>query len=477
MRQPPAVLTNSYIAVSSCGESLWRPGPLPRSESALPVLGSRSSKRAPGAGIVTRCDTFRPLPSENTRPPSIPLRPSLVGEERRLGEGGGARHETFPRVAGCLARGGCGTRRAAGPSAKEIPQLIERLGSNSFKEREKATRRLDQIGEAALPALREAERTGDAEVQSRARRLLRAILNRVCAVRCSIRGGGSHPVFGAALSADGRYVISGGGDGKIRLWDVGTGKEVRQLVGHAGGINALAFSPDGSRIASTTGGGQVFVWDRATDKKLVECGGHRGEIYDVTFSADGKRLLTSCSDRTLRLWDVATGKEALKINTPGDWPRVSALSPDGRRAATGHWDHAVRLWDLRTGKEIRDFKGHTYILSSITFSPDGKQVLSAAGDCTLRLWDVETGKEVKRFLGHSAYPFSARFSPDGKRIVSGSADLSVRLWDVASGQQIHNYAGHTAALFRVGFSADGRCVLSADMGGGINLWGVPKPDR
>src|SRR6266849_1182212 len=48
-----------------------------------------------------------------------------------------------------------------------------------------------------------------------------------------------------AFSPDGKMLASGGESKIIRLWDIVTQKEVRQLIGHPGGILTLAFSPDG----------------------------------------------------------------------------------------------------------------------------------------------------------------------------------------------------------------------------------------
>jgi len=66
---------------------------------------------------------------------------------------------------------------AANPAAgKEVSSLIRQLGSDSYRQRVDAERRLRELGEAALPALREASaQKDDAEVQWRARRLVRQL--------------------------------------------------------------------------------------------------------------------------------------------------------------------------------------------------------------------------------------------------------------------------------------------------------------
>lgn len=65
--------------------------------------------------------------------------------------------------------------RAGSPDANQIKNLIRELGSDEFEVREKATKALSEIGRAALPALRQALESTDAEVRQRARHIMDAI--------------------------------------------------------------------------------------------------------------------------------------------------------------------------------------------------------------------------------------------------------------------------------------------------------------
>src|SRR5258708_5043579 len=51
------------------------------------------------------------------------------------------------------------------------------------------------------------------------------------------------------FSPDGKELVSVGDDMLIRIWDPATGKELRQIRGHRGGVECLAFSPDGKTLA------------------------------------------------------------------------------------------------------------------------------------------------------------------------------------------------------------------------------------
>ncbi|HEY1338846.1 MAG TPA: hypothetical protein VGF59_15125 [Bryobacteraceae bacterium] len=59
--------------------------------------------------------------------------------------------------------------------ADEIDRLVRQMGSDSFAERQKASKALEAIGEPALATLRKAARDSDAEIRRRATELVRTI--------------------------------------------------------------------------------------------------------------------------------------------------------------------------------------------------------------------------------------------------------------------------------------------------------------
>jgi WD40 repeat protein len=74
--------------------------------------------------------------------------------------------------------------------------------------------------------------------------------------------------MGVALSPDGRFGARGHGQ-VIKIWEVATDQDVLQLVGHTAAVKSLTFSPNGHLLISGGGDGAARIWDLQAGKELA----------------------------------------------------------------------------------------------------------------------------------------------------------------------------------------------------------------
>jgi WD40 repeat protein len=284
------------------------------------------------------------------------------------------------------------------------------------------------------------------------------------------------------FSGDGKTLAAGGHDGMawgIRLVDVATGNQVRQLTGTQNQIVSLVLSPDGKLLIVRDNNQAASLRLVATGKELrqwtrqVQAG-----IALETFAPDGKTLACAAGER-IHLEEALTGKKVREWKQPHG---VSSLtfSADGKTLAVGGMDNVLRLCDVAMGKELRPFGGHQGSLFSVAYSPDGKTLASAAADQTIRLWEPATGKEIRQFTRPSQppenqeQPMAARtlvaFSPDGKTLAAGWPDGLLSVWEVASGKVLGQFSGTAnLGLTTMAFSPNGAILAVAGTDGMVRL--------
>jgi WD40 repeat protein len=340
--------------------------------------------------------------------------------------------------------------------------------------------------------------------------------------------GHSGAVEGAAISPDGKRLLSAGRDGTLRLWELATGRLLQTLAGPSGSIGTVAFSADGRRMLSSNSSGTVKLWDAATGEHIRSIEVRPMGIESVAFSPDGKHLLVGGWRGTAQLLDAETGKLVQIYRHGGDHKTAVAFSPDGTRVLTsGRGDKLVKVWETGSARLVLAFgEVHPSLFDvRLAFSPDGTRIvvgqdrglgltvwdaatgslirtLEARGDWRamvylavsadgtrvlagglgwVRAWDMASGQLVHAFgenmLRKKEEARIYAISPDGTRAVSGGTTLTV--WDVATGRPVRDLVGLGPPVVAVAVSPDGTRVLTGSHGGMVRLWDAAtgKPVR
>jgi WD40 repeat protein len=326
------------------------------------------------------------------------------------------------------------------------------------------------------------------------------------------------------FSPDGDQLVTAGGDAKVKLWDLGTGRLMRTFEGHTAAVRTVRFSPDGRRILTGSVDNTARVWDVETGAPVRvfdtdEGGGYyyvdaarfndRGDevllshvgftatvreiasgttrlrlehdfpVRDAQYFAGDTYALTASGAGHARVWDLRTGQPTFTADAPlFDVPErrryLPQADPAGRWIAVPRLDGELWLVEPGTGRTRHRLRPPAGI-KAVAFSLDGRYV--AAGDTlgTAVVWDARTGEQQASFPGLGAAVNVLAFDASGARLLTVSENGNARVWDVASGEPQSILFGQFGQIARAAFDPSGRRVVTAGAGGLVIVWNVEPP--
>jgi WD40 repeat protein len=160
---------------------------------------------------------------------------------------------------------------------------------------------------------------------------------------------GGNPDWGissASFSPDGQRVITAQFDETARVWDLATGKQLKDLSGHDGVVLDAGLSPNGRRAITGSRDKKVVLWDLERDEPVAVLADHGDYVNTVKFSKDGRKVLTASNDGTARIWSVFPTTEAAVDYAIRMVPRC--LTPSERDEA--FLDHVPPSWCIEMAK-------------------------------------------------------------------------------------------------------------------------------
>ncbi|KAJ1505631.1 SCF ubiquitin ligase complex subunit cdc4, partial [Coelomomyces lativittatus] len=311
------------------------------------------------------------------------------------------------------------------------------------------------------------------------------------------------------LQFDDTKIVSGSDDQTICVYDIRTGKLIRTLEGHDGGVWALQYV--GNTLVSGSTDRTVRVWDLSTGKTTHIFKGHTSTVrclqillpvthpiekkgyiasstcltYSVTPMLTEPLIVTGSRDATLRVWRLPDPTQhsneespqlvddSLGLTLPHPYFRhvlighdhsVRALAGHGHLVCSGSYDGTVRVWDVVKGECRWRLMGHTQKVYSIVY--DGQtRCWSGSMDATIRCWDVSTGQCIALMEGHTSLVGLLELNPSF--LVSAAADSTLRIWDLNTHRSLHVLQAHHNAI--TCFQFDRYKVVSGSEGA-IKLW-------
>ena len=286
--------------------------------------------------------------------------------------------------------------------------------------------------------------------------------------------------YGAAISPDGKHLLTGEIGGFARVWDL-TRNQVRYSVQHEdgdeGGIIGAAFSADG-RVLVTIEQNSIARW--AVDSGRLTGYWQWPNLTAVAVSADGRHALIGSSDNQAVYFDMVEGE--MRYVFPHHEKVTSvALSKDGRYALTGADDWHASLWSLADGGKHLWSKNMKYKIALVALSDDGELALANAyiGDAHIYA-TAGKGRLLSRLDEVRMTLVSADFSDDNRTLATGRAAKAIDIWDIASGKRRetwkpkvkHRVQPDSATILDLKLDTNARTLISESSAGIGQRWAI-----
>ncbi|KAL0093826.1 WD40-repeat-containing domain protein [Phycomyces blakesleeanus] len=307
------------------------------------------------------------------------------------------------------------------------------------------------------------------------------------ASRKRLYGHTNHAV--TCLQFDEDKVITGSDDHSVNVYDIKSGKLMRILNGHSGGVWALKYV--GNTLVTGSTDRTVRIWDINAGVCRYIFQGHSSTVRCLTIIVPtpsissteehspqpSQPLIVSGSrDFTLKVWrlpdldepviDTDQKESTYLLHTlSGHTQSVRALAAHGSTVVSGSYDHTVRVWDVEHGKAGHVLTGHTQKVYSVVIDPKRNHCISGSMDSSVRIWNLEDGTCVSILRGHSILVGLLGLS--GDCLVSAAADSSLRVWSAETGECQYLLAGHKGAI--TAFQHDSQKIISGSEGG-LKMW-------
>lgn len=174
-------------------------------------------------------------------------------------------------------------------------------------------------------------------------------------------------ILAVAASPDGQFVVTGGADRKLIVYEAATLKPLKVFTHHRDAVTGLAFRRGTNQLYSCSKDRTVKVWSLDELAYVETLFGHQDEVVDIDALAQERCVSVGARDRTARLWKVIEETQLVfrggavdKKVQPGVNPRSLLHEGSMDRIAmidddlfvTGSDNGSIALWSVQKKKPV-----------------------------------------------------------------------------------------------------------------------------
>lgn len=235
------------------------------------------------------------------------------------------------------------------------------------------------------------------------------------------------------ITSDNNYIISGGDDNTIRIWNIENMVQVGLLTGHTNSVTCLKVTSDSRYLISCSKDATIRIWNLQTQKIDIVLYCHSQAVNALELVQNDTLIVSGSSDFSVRICCLHERRFKAKIMLDGEVNCLSVV-PENDLIAAGCRNGTLSLWSFTHRTPIANLK-HGVSVNGVVITENGRLVISGCYDGSVRIWNVGS-LECESVLRHASSVYSLIMS--GNSLISWSSDCSLKVWNVQSNSCIGN---------------------------------------
>lgn len=272
----------------------------------------------------------------------------------------------------------------------------------------------------------------------------------------------------ACLHPDGSTAVTAGEDRVVRLWEVRSGRELRQLP-QASPITALAISQGPVSLAVATQENGVACHAAAGAEARLLPWDKADPVKSLLFSQDGGWLLARSALRVAVWRTDALTAEPFVITPAG--PVVGAdlarAHPAGRFCVWTNKEGVIA--EAATRRQVMSVAAAEEFPAG-TIAANGERFSLLDGYFTARTWDIAASQELPRIPVKLSKARIATLDGTGQRLTLAGHGNGLQVNDVSSGLQVSQGMEHHYSVVNLITNIKGTHTFSMGWDDLVNVW-------
>jgi len=194
-------------------------------------------------------------------------------------------------------------------------------------------------------------------------------------------------VYDIEFSPYNKFIAIASADHLVRIFDLSGFELIKTLDMHNGWVLELKFSKDGKYLVSGGYQSEIIIWETESFKPLHILKNEGSSNGSFMLSDNNSKILTT-GDSIIYTWDIKKGEIINSLAAPHALQGFQFIE-EGKYVISSAEDHTVRIWNAQSRHTVWQYNNPKPEIGGFTISPDGLYLAVATPESEILIWKID----------------------------------------------------------------------------------------